>query len=136
MKTREVPMAALSDVREKLGRGTWLLIIGTGTIQERVRSAYMVAQTLRPEDFPDPGSREIWLHISSMLTSTPPTGNEGPLHAALRRMGDLKASEIAGEFFELSERVRRFQEIQEWMLGSEVGSREQSHQTRSKNSMG
>ena len=129
-------MAALSDVREKLGRGTWLLIIGTGTIQERLRSAYMVVQSLHPEDFPDPGSRDVWLHISSMLTPTPPTGNKGALHTALQRMGDLKASEIAGEFFELSERVRRFQEIQEWMLGPEVEPRAQSHQLRPENSPG
>jgi hypothetical protein len=116
-------MASLSDVREKLARSTWLLAIGTGTIQERLRSAYMVAQTLHPEDFPDSGSRDLWLHISSMLTSALPTSNEGRLQATLRRMGDLKASEIAGEFFELSERVRRFQEIQEWMIGSEADPR-------------
>jgi hypothetical protein len=51
-------------------------------------------------------------------------------------MGDLKASEIAGEFVELSEKVRRFQEVQEWMLGSEARPREESDQKRLENSMG
>jgi hypothetical protein len=129
-------MPSLTDVRVKLGRATLLLVIGTGTIQERLRSAYMVVQILQPEDFPDPGSREVWLDISRMLTAAPPTGDESPLQASLRRMGDLKASEIAAEFVELSEKVRRFHEVQEWMLGSGAGSREESRQTPPENSIG
>jgi hypothetical protein len=123
-------VASLSDVREKLARATWLLIIGTGAIQERLKSAYIAVNTLQPDDFPDPGSRGVWQDISRMLAS-PPSADECPSPATVRGMSDLRASEIAGEFFELSEKVRRFQEFQEWMQRSD--SAEQFRQTRPKN---
>jgi hypothetical protein len=66
-----------SHVREKIGRTARALMVGTGTIQERLESAYRAISTLAPIDFPNDLLVTLWTNILQAK------GDKGDLRATL-----------------------------------------------------
>jgi len=86
------------------------MMVGTGSLQERLASAYMVVCALLPTDFPDFDSSDLWADITGQLTFPLAAGNERIFRAATGQMDDKKATEIAGMFCDLSLTVLRLRE--------------------------
>jgi hypothetical protein len=100
-------MANVPDARQKLGKAVLALATGVDGIRSRLAAAHLAAHTLRPEEFPDAESRELWGEINAALTSRPGPDNKGAVQATLEQMADQAAVDVARKFVELNLMIHR-----------------------------
>jgi len=90
---------------EKLRLAVFALV-GTGTVQERLRNASLVNfLVLEPDDFPEQHLKQRFSDIYKGLTSVPAIADEGSMEATISRMSDEEAKEYAQRIFYLYDEV-------------------------------
>ena len=89
-----------SYAREKLDGAVHAMAVGTGSIQERLLSAFLSMSALSVDDFQ--GERlEEWNSIYSRATAREAGGDEGSYQATLLKMTESEAVALARDICEL-----------------------------------
>ncbi len=99
-------MASEGYIREKLFAAVGALATGTGTIRERLLSAYLSMHTLEPDDFPDDDGRRRFEEIVDKLTTFEQVRDEGSVAASTALMTEDQAVEVASAIVDLDGHYR------------------------------
>jgi len=84
-----------------------VLVTGNEPLKSRIYSAYLIFHPVRPENFPDQISLEMYEEIMKGLTKFTATGKEGDIHATLEKISDHDAGEIALKIIQLQQYLER-----------------------------
>ena len=93
-----------SDAREKFAQAVWTLATGTGTIRQRVLSAFVAFAPLPASDFPQE-LRDEYDAILTALTKLQAKADQSSVLATLSEMTDEEAGSLAEQIVTLSQKL-------------------------------
>jgi hypothetical protein len=103
------PKIHLSYAIEKYGDAVSQLATGRARIKERVHGAYLAIHLVRPEENLPPKLRAAHAWIWEQMTGRPAEREgEGSIKAAVRRMSEGEAAEIADRILHVYREVLKF----------------------------
>jgi len=92
---------------EKFDGALHVLVIGNEPLKRRIYSAYLMFHPVRPENFPDQSSLELYEEIMEELTKFTTMGNEGDIQSTIEKISDHDAGEIALKIVQLQQYLDR-----------------------------
>jgi hypothetical protein len=106
---------SLSYAAEKYTRGRDLLATAHGSLQDRLRRAFIhhIASVMGARDLPE-RLREEHDELLTRVTRTVDGDGDGPVSATFARMGDQEASEVAEQVLSLEYRIRSLYQAPPW----------------------
>lgn len=101
---------------ERLNTAVHSLVIGTGGIRDRLRSAIVGLFPLRAEKFADRDLRDKYQSILRRTKIVDIAGLEGTIQASLAKLSDDDCQEIAGSILDLANILRHRRS--RWIIAS------------------
>lgn len=97
-------------VKQKLGAALHGLAVGEGSVKERLEAAYLVCESLTPDDFPEGDLRHLWIALQGELTARQPKASEGRFKATLSALDQEQASHDVAKLVDLALRAHESME--------------------------